>query len=306
YYANQAPVSGAQVELQGPIPAAALTDATGAFAFGGLDPARQQLTPHKSGELNDGISALDAAFILQALVGTRSLDAQQQLACDVSGNGAVSALDAALILQFLVGTSGRFPAAQRCDSDWLFVPTPALVPNQVAIPPQLTANQCQPGALAYQPALSASASNQDFLGILLGDCTGNWRPSSAASSFAAALAAPSEPALRLGRLHRTRPDRLQVPIYSATPAAALSALSFRMRYDATALRVTGVRRFGRARAGMLQFNAQEPGVVAVAWASAAPIASGNQPLLTIQFEPRSPASALGSPLELIEARREGS
>ena len=134
-------------------------------------------------------------------------------------------------------------------------------------------------------------------------CTGNWRPTSALSPRADAVAAPSEPALRLGRLHRTRPDRLRVPIYSATPAA-LSALSFRVRYDATVLRVTGVRRFGRAQAGMLQFNTREPGVVAVAWASAAPIASENQPLLTIQFEPRSPGRALGSPLELIEARRE--
>src|SRR5262249_13585491 len=166
YYANQAPVSGAQVELQGPIPAAALTDAAGAFAFGGLGAAPQQLTPHKSGDLNDGISALDAAVILQALVGTRTLDAQQQLACDVTGNGSLSALDAALILQFLVGTSGRFPAAQRCDSDWLFVPAAAAVPNQVVTAPQLTTTQCLPGALAYQPALSAAASNQDFLGIL--------------------------------------------------------------------------------------------------------------------------------------------
>src|SRR5262249_60179613 len=121
-----------------------------------------------------------------------------------------------------------------------------------------------------------------------GDCRGTGRPGRAGVSFAAAVRAPSEPARRLGRLHRTRPDGLQVPIYSAPPAA-LSALSFRMRYDATALRVTGVRRFGRARAGMLQFNAQEPGVVAVAWASEAPFASGNHTIRTLQFERGSTA-----------------
>jgi len=66
------------------------------------------------------------------------------------GQGSLSALDAALILQFLVGTSGRFPAAQRCDSDWLFVPAAASVPNQVVTAPLLTTNQCQPTGIGLE------------------------------------------------------------------------------------------------------------------------------------------------------------
>lgn len=69
-----------------------------------------------------GINALDAAWVLQEVVGLRSprFDAFQKLACDVTGNGSVNALDATRILQRVVGAAGRFQAAQLCGSDWAF------------------------------------------------------------------------------------------------------------------------------------------------------------------------------------------
>ena len=55
--------------------------------------------------------ALDAALVLQASGGVRALDAEHRVACDVTGNGSVSPLDAARILQAVVGDLPRFPAA---------------------------------------------------------------------------------------------------------------------------------------------------------------------------------------------------
>ena len=65
--------------------------------------AAGQLTPRKLGDRGSAISALDAAYVLQHVVGMRTLDDAQQLACDVSGNGTLSALDATRILQLTVG-----------------------------------------------------------------------------------------------------------------------------------------------------------------------------------------------------------
>ena len=113
------------------------------------------------------------------VAGLRTLDAEQRLACDVTGNGTLSALDATLILQQKVGLISRFPVAQACASDWLFVPMPAAASNQHLIQPQNMAavNSCQPGAIEFTP-LAGQVSNQDFAAVLVGDCTGNWQPAS--------------------------------------------------------------------------------------------------------------------------------
>lgn len=52
---------------------------------------------------NGAVSALDAAVVLQSVVGAVSLDSHQQCAGDYNSSGAVSAFDASLILQCVVG-----------------------------------------------------------------------------------------------------------------------------------------------------------------------------------------------------------
>jgi hypothetical protein len=294
-------VSGALVELQGPIPAAAQTNSTGDFAFSGLGIETQQIGPRKSGDADEGISALDAAYVLQFLVGSRALDAQQQLACDVTGNGSLSALDAALILQLTVGLINRFPAAEACQSDWLFVPAPSPVPNQALFQPQVLPTPCQRGAISYEP-LTVSAASQDFLGMLLGDCTGNWHPT--AGGGAAALGS-TDHTLRLGRMQRERNGQLRLPVYT-TERGLAAALGFELRYDAAAMRATGVHRARTAPAGLLQFNNTVAGVLRVAWASAQPLETTQQPILVVQFESRG-----GTPddsqraLQIIDDRSAG-
>jgi hypothetical protein len=152
-----------------------VTDATGAYSFADLPTATWQVVPAKSDDLDGGVSALDAAYILQVLVGKRSFNDYQNLACDVSGNGALSALDASRILQFLVGKISRFPVADTCGSDWAFVPVPAPAANQSLIQPLVSTGTCQPGAIEFNP-LSGQANGQDFVAVLFGDCTGNWQP----------------------------------------------------------------------------------------------------------------------------------
>ena len=85
------------------------------------------------------VSALDAAYVLQAVAGTRTLTRRKRLAGDVTGDGTLSALDATRILQLAVGAPPQFPAAQPCGSDWLFLPVPAGAANQSVAAPNPSA-----------------------------------------------------------------------------------------------------------------------------------------------------------------------
>jgi hypothetical protein len=164
------------MQLQGTTAASVQTDTNGQYAFFGIPAGNDQVQPSKQGDQGDGISVLDAVYVLQALSGTRVLSPAQLLAADVTGNGTISVLDAVRILQLKAGLITRFEVAQACGSDWAFIPVPAATPNQSVITPQMTPGSCQAGAIKFQP-LSGTATNQDFSAVLFGDVTGNWSPS---------------------------------------------------------------------------------------------------------------------------------
>jgi hypothetical protein len=174
YYNGGTMVPDVTVDLIGPGQVTTTTGGDGSYIFGDPGAGDWQIEPRKLGGTGNGITALDATYALQAVVGTRTFSDVQRLACDVTGDGTVSSLDAARILQWVAGMRAQLPAAESCGSDWLFVPDPATVANQRLVAPQM-APMCQPGAIAYEP-LSTPVDGQNFLAVLLGDCTGNWQP----------------------------------------------------------------------------------------------------------------------------------
>jgi hypothetical protein len=247
YYAGDRPVGGVSV-------GGATSDASGAFALVAAAGADLHLAPARSGGLGGAISALDAAWVLQAAAGLRTLDAEQRRACDASGNGTVTALDAAQILQQVVGMMGRLPVAQACGSDFAFVPIAAAAPNQTLIMPATSAASCTPGAVSFQP-LAGPASGQDFRAVAFGDCTGNWQPPSGALR-----ATRGGVAVRVGPARGAR-RQIRVPIAVANG----QALEMTLRYDPTRLRFVRLRAAGTG--GLAQAHEVEPGVVRIAAAS---------------------------------------
>ena len=179
YYNGGATVPDVTVQLTGPGQMSTTTDTNGAYAFGDPGGGDWQVAPTKNGGANTGISTLDATYALQAVVGARTFTDYQRLACDVTGDGTVSSLDAARILQLVAGARDHMPAAEMCGSDWIFVPDPLSAPNQRLIAPQMSP-MCQQGAIAYEP-LTTPLDSQNFVAILLGDCTGNWQAAAPAS-----------------------------------------------------------------------------------------------------------------------------
>lgn len=276
YYSNGQPVPGALVQLTGAISTTAQTDSTGAFEFASLGASDWQVQPHLSASTAGAVSALDAAYVLQAVVGTRAFDSVQRLACDVTGDGTLSALDATRILQRTVGLIPRLPAALACDSDMVFVPAPALAADQEIIPPHLSGGGCQPGAIAYRP-LSAWSADQDFTAAMFGDCTGNWQPASAT------LRSQALPVLRPGRQRTSRSGATWVPLYieSNEPVYAFEVV---LHFASERTRAVAVRRPRPTPGGHVAFNAAAPNGVKIAFASPFPLVADGHPVLLVRID----------------------
>ena len=141
-------VPGVMVALASTFDANAITDSTGTFLFGDLWLGLGfTVTPTSDNTDLSAVSSYDAGLVLGYLVQLNSLDANQQLAADVTGDGTVSAQDASRILQMIVDP-GTAPSPL-----WLFQPESRTVES-----------------------LPGSVSDLDFAAILRGDVSGNWCP----------------------------------------------------------------------------------------------------------------------------------
>lgn len=289
---SSAALADVSVALSGDGAAATSSGPGGAYAFDALSAATFTVTPRQLGHLGGAVTALDAAYVLQAVVGLRALTPEQTLACDVSASGGLSALDAALILQHSVGLLGRFPVAVACDSEWFFLPSAAAAANQTASAPVVGGGACQPGRITFAP-LAAPATGQDFRGLPAGDCTRNWTPGGGAGTASAG----GNAALRLGRPRRHGSGLVAVPI-ALIGGGDFHALEADLRFDAREV-VRGVRRLGAGGEVFMAARASAPGHLSIALASARALPHG--PLLVVLLDDRgAPAGT-----RLLEIRSVG-
>lgn len=248
------------------------------------------LTPGKANDFGAAIDPFDASLNAQHVVGLISLTPGQRLAADVTGNGSLSSLDSARIAQFSVGLISRFPVA-LLNGDWAFVPVPQAEPYASPIYP------FPPGGLRghvqYTPIVE-SAENQDFLGVLFGDVSGNWQPPvcspasgmiqplDAAASEAASVSASGGGTLAMPTLTASPGQIIRVPITGTGVAEAVS-FYLDVRYNPKVLRLVQASS-GAATAGFsTTTNTQEAGRGRLALFRATPLgADGEVAALTFE------------------------
>lgn len=294
YYVGARPVPSATVRASGASSATAISDAGGAYSIGSIGSGALALTPERTGGANGAVSALDASYVLQASVGQRSFSTLQNLAADVSGDGAVTALDASRIAQLVVGKIARLPVASTCNSDWAFVPNPDPAASPTPIQPLMSAGSCVKGAIGYS-SLTANATGQSFTGVLFGDPTGNW------DSSAGALTVRSSGRARLGRLRRTSPATVSVPIY-VTASAALQALELEITHDPRLLRKPTLRTAKQSKDALLVWKRVSGGRVRVVLAGAAPMLTNHGAVAYLDFHVTEWSPSLARSINLLAAR----
>lgn len=167
--AHDAAVDSATVRLTGDENNSIVSGLDGAYEFLSLNEGSYFVIPGKNNDIRGAITPYDASLILQNNVGLIDLTPYQKIAGDVTGNGAVTPYDASFILQHTVNPGAKFPIEKQ----WIFVPHDFNIneSNWSAAPDSRT----------YSP-LNTDKTNQDFLGILYGDVSGNWGSADIAST----------------------------------------------------------------------------------------------------------------------------
>jgi DNA-binding beta-propeller fold protein YncE len=296
YYANsQVRVPGVEVDLTGPLTQTVITTSTGSYNASNIPTGTWEIQPAKSGSIGTAVSSLDASRVLQVISGSRSFNALENLACDVTGDGTLSVLDAVRILQLSAGVITQLPAAQACRSDWLFYPRPDPAQNQTVAVPSLTSSSCRQGNILLNPMLT-TVQDQDFDGILLGDCTGNWTPT---AGGALRLTAPSGVTVHAGSLRRAPGKRFRMPIY-VQGQESFQALDVRLAIDGAALTLRSAR--PRAAATEALSSVHRVGnTITISVASAEPIDARRGSVVMAEFSGDAAAADAAS-VRLLSAQ----
>lgn len=118
----------------------------GAYTLSGFGSSSYTVTPSKTGGVNGSITSFDSAKIAQHAAGIAILTGNPLVVADVSGNGSVTSFDAAQVARFAAGLSGA-----GSTGTWIFSPV-----NRT------------------YPSVTSSVTGQDFIGLLMGEVSGNW------------------------------------------------------------------------------------------------------------------------------------
>ncbi len=242
------------------------TDSSGTYELEVCVDSCYTVTPEKApGELL-GVSAMDASMVLRYTVNREKLmdcpiypmqlpDGSwcpptlvypQQVAADVSGNGSITAYDASCILKYVVGIDGA-----HC-GEWVFY--------------------CD--SVDYCP-VATSMTDQDFVGVLMGDVSGNWRPGGG-PVYSPTVAA----VIRAGEAAGAEGEMVNIPVYLET-TQGISSLQLTIRHDERLLSVQDVNATGLASGWMIAAN-KMPGETRIAMAGIDPI-SGSGEILSISY-----------------------
>ncbi len=277
YFMSGEGVAGVDLAVGGSVSSTMRTGGDGDFEVTGVTRGEYvTIIGTKGGGVGTALSSLDAAYALQAVVGSRELSGLQGYACDATGDGTITPLDASRLLMKAIGSIEHLPVTERCGSDWLLVPSTSS--GAIAVPPIISTEQCKPGAFVL-PTIDHDMSELSFDAVLLGDCSGGW---SASEDAFAGERVRRRARVRFGRL-KVRGERASMKIYVRS-GAPYQSLDVELRYDDAQLVPSTVDAREDGEATLLAHRMVRPGVLRIGFASSEPVARRFASLLTVNFE----------------------
>ncbi|MBK8467238.1 MAG: CHRD domain-containing protein [Chloracidobacterium sp.] len=228
----------------------------------------------------NGVSSADAARIAQHVSGVSLItNDRQRIAADVTNNGALSSTDAAQIARFVSGLGPPIGLAGQ----WRFF-VPSLTEPTFPI-------GASPTTRSYADPIGVQ-TGQDYIGILVGEVTGNWNPTAARPFNGRQLAEVegSGPergiAVELPSVVGSVDKEIVVPVsVEGISNKGVISYEFDLRYDPSVLQplVDPVDVSGTVSRGLsVVVNATEPGLMRVVLYGAYPI-DGDGVLLNLRF-----------------------
>ena len=217
----------------------ATSAANGTFSLSNVLGGSYALTPSKTDQTS-GISAFDAALVLQHSAGLITLAGAALTAADVDRSGDVNSQDAFYVLQQTVGLLDLpFPGA---GASWLFTPATRSYTN-----------------------LNSDQTGQDFTGILLGDVNGSFNTSNAPRTLAT---------LSLPEVSVAAGAEFSVLLNLGLTQGQVLGADLQLSYDPAVATVLGVESGTLIQDWLRAVNLNTPGVIRVALAGSRGVTNG--------------------------------
>ncbi len=160
------PINGVTISLLGDDTLTAITDSAGMYAFGVAPGTNYTLTVYKNNDVStsNGVTAIDLLLTRRHILGTPLNTPYKIIAADVDSSGSVSTLDVLQMQSLILQNTSTFPNGRL----WAFVPSSHVFADPLAPFPY-------PSSRTYTN-IQQSFTNQDFIGIKLGDVNNSWDP----------------------------------------------------------------------------------------------------------------------------------
>ncbi|MCK4340073.1 MAG: T9SS type A sorting domain-containing protein [Candidatus Cloacimonetes bacterium] len=166
YFSNDEPVPNVTLNLNENNRFITNTDGNGDYIFTDIPFGNYTSTPLKENDLG-GLSSMDASRIARFGVGLYDFNCYEIITADVTLNGYVSPMDASRVARYGVGL---IDSLNGDGLNWVFVADS--IESCSNWPPIVYESTKE-----YSP-LNSDLYDEDFIGIRLGDVTGNWSPAS--------------------------------------------------------------------------------------------------------------------------------
>jgi hypothetical protein len=213
------------------------TDAAGHFTLANIvaGPNFSLSVRRANGGLESAVHVTDAFLAFNGFLGALPLSGCQNLAADVDANLNVQPRDALLIFNFFLGKAEAFPAEA-----W------RAFPASYAIDASPIAWKKAPESIDYSN-ISENLNEQNFFAVARGDVDLSWPDTSSVSNLAKAAEADGASPVPLQLVVNSMPIApgarrvsWQILLEGSNVAQGVFAFGAELRYDAAALKISGV------------------------------------------------------------------
>ncbi len=242
-----------------------MTSVEGKYAFGNNPMyAAYEISSKKNDDYLNGVTTLDLVLIQKHVLGIEALDSPYKvIAADINGDQGVSAIDLVELRKLILGVYNELPS----NDSWRFVDADETFAN---------ANDPFPFTEALRIGeLNGPALNQDFLGVKIGDVSGN---AIANSLIAAGTRSAGTLSLEISDATVNAGEEVSIDV-TADNFNNIAAYQFTM--DVNGLELTGVES-GAINVTADNFGLIDANTITTAWNSTAGVSS-NGVLFTMNF-----------------------
>jgi hypothetical protein len=255
------------------------TDALGQYTMNGLQlGSNYAIAPQKDVSPLNGVTSFDLVLMTSHILGTQLLDSPYKIiAADANRSGAVTTFDVLEVGKLILHITDHFTN----NTSWRFVPKDYVFPN-----PANPFSPMFPEELHL--TMGQSVADADFIGIKVGDVSGNAIPgldggSTEDRNIAALPLITDEQMLTAG-------DEITVPI-RITTASNLLALQFTIEFENDNLELRGYEKGGLPSMSDESFGRAllDQGILTAAWFNTAPVAlKQDDALFSLRFLVKKP------------------